>query len=479
MLGYAPFYIYPAPIAALAMLFWLLLQSKNVRLSLAFGLAFGLGLFGTGVSWIYISLHDFGAMPMPLAGIATAAFCLFLALFPATAAWLANKLPIEKRIIALPFLWVLLEWIRLWIFTGFPWLVVGYSQVPYSPLAGLAPIFGVFGVSLAAAVCAALITATFSCLISRKMLVVCLLGFWISGAAFKHIAWSEAEGAPITFSLLQGNVSQDLKWQEDELAPTLDLYYRMSKASRAQLIVLPETALPLLASNLPADYLPALAKHALSNQGNLLVGLAEKLEINKTPHYFNSAISMGAAPEQHYQKSHLVPFGEFIPLKWLLGWVYEELLHIPLTDLSPGFAHQSPMALSGQKVAVNICYEDAFGEEIIRQLPAATLLVNLSNDAWYGNSLAAHQHLQMSQMRAMETSRVMLRATNTGATAAIDRDGRVMAQAPMFKQVSLDGQVQGYQGATPYVRWGNWPMIGLMLLVLGYLYGLSWGRKKK
>ncbi len=475
VLGYAPFYFYPAPIIALVILFGMLHSAASPKQAAILGWAFGMGLFGIGVSWIYISLHDFGEMPLLLAGLATAGFCAFLALFPAAVGWLAGKLPMEKRLVALPFLWVLLEWVRLWIFTGFPWLAVGYSQVPYSPLSGLAPILGVFGVSLAAAMCAALVTATFSNIISRKQLALCLLGFWVSGAALKHIDWSSPSGEPISFSLLQGNIAQDLKWREDSVAPTLDLYYRMVNASNAQLIVLPETALPLLASNLPKDYLPVIAEHAKDNLGNVIIGLAEREVINNEVHYFNSAVSMGTAPEQRYRKSHLVPFGEFIPLKSALGWIYNDLLHIPLTDLSSGPNHQTPLSLTGQKIAVNICYEDAFGEEIIRQLPEATLLVNLSNDAWYGDSLAAHQHLQMSQMRALETSRVMLRATNTGATAVIGRDGRVLSQAPMFKQISLEGQAQGYSGSTPYTRWGNWPVICLILLIPGLL----WVRKKK
>lgn len=475
VLGYAPFYFYPAPIIALVALFGMLHSAANPKQAAVIGWCFGLGLFGTGVSWIYISLHDFGEMPLLLAGLATAGFCAFLALFTAAVGWLAGKLPMEKRLVGLPFLWVLLEWVRLWIFTGFPWLAVGYSQVPYSPLSGLAPILGVFGVSLAAAICAALITAAFRNTISRKRLAFYLLAFWVAGAALKHINWSQPAGEPISFSLLQGNISQDLKWQEDSIAPTLDLYYRMVNASNAQLIVLPETALPLLANNLPKDYLPVIAEHAKDNLGNVIIGMAEREVADGQIRYFNSAVSMGSAPEQHYRKSHLVPFGEFIPLKSALGWIYNDLLHIPLTDLSPGTSHQTPLSLSGQKIAVNICYEDAFGEEIIRQLPEATLLVNLSNDAWYGDSLAAHQHMQMSQMRALETSRVMLRATNTGATAVIGRDGRVLSQAPMFKQVSLEGQTQGYSGSTLYVRWGNWPVICLILLIPGLL----WVRKKK
>ena len=185
--------------------------------------------------------------------------------------------------------------------------------------------------------------------------------------------------------------------------------------------------------------------------------------------------SFDAGKPQIYRKDHLVPFGEFIPLKRMLGWIYNDLLHIPLSDLTSGGAHQRPLDLAGQKIAVNICYEDVFGEEIIRQLPEATLLVNASNDAWYGDSLAAHQHLQMSQVRALETGRMMLRATNTGATAIINPHGEVIAEAPQFSATALTGKAQGYVGTTPYVRLGNWPVISLIFLALGVL----WARKKK
>ena len=192
--------------------------------------------------------------------------------------------------------------------------------------------------------------------------------------------------------------------------------------------------------------------------------------------YYNSMLSVGDAAPQRYRKTHLVPFGEFIPLKGLFGWIYRDWLDIPLNDLARGGFAQQPLAVAGQRVAVNICYEDVFGEEIIRQLPAATLLVNASNDAWYGDSTAAYQHLQISQARALETGRMMLRATNTGATAIIDRDGRVLAALPHFRTRIRQGEAQGYRGSTPYVRFGN----GLFLLMAGLALGglLRVGKKK-
>jgi apolipoprotein N-acyltransferase len=467
--GYAPFYLYPLAILALACLFYLWHRAGSARQGFQLGYCYGLGLYGAGVPWIYVSLHDFGGMPLPLAALSTAGFCAFLALFPAAAGWLAAQFG-SWRLYAMPAAWVLAEWVMNWMFTGFPWLTLGYSQVPHSPLAGLAPVLGVFGVSLAAACCAGLLTAWLDGK-ARRPIIAALLAFWIGSSALKHIEWVQPQGAPISVSLLQGNIAQDLKWKADEIENTLRTYLELARQHPAQLTVLPETAVPLLLHHVPANYLQALAGLARQSGGNLLLGVAEQVDGN----YYNSMVSLGTAASQNYRKVHLVPFGEFIPFKSAIGWIYDDLLHIPLADLSPGKIDQKPLQMAGQRVAVNICYEDVFGEEIIRQLPEATLLVNASNDAWYGRSAAAHQHLQISQTRALESGRMMLRATNTGATAIIDPHGEIIAESPHFTTTALTGQAQGYTGATPYVRWGNWPAISLIFLALGVL----WARKKK
>lgn len=467
--GYAPIGIYPLPILTLAGLFLLLQKAGSARQGTWLGYCYGLGLFGAGVSWIYVSLHDFGGMPMAAAALATGLFCAFLALFPALAVWLGMKFD-RARLLALPAAWVLSEWILNWIFTGFPWMTLGYAQAPAGPLAGFAPLLGVFGVSLAAAACAALIAGWMSGR-PRRWMAGGLMIFWLAGSALKQVAWSEPVGSPLRVSLLQGNIAQDLKWQAEETERTLRTYLELAMAHPAPLIVMPETALPLLLQEVPADYLGLLEQIARDQGGDLLLGAPERAD----GLYYNSMISVGSAPSQTYRKSHLVPFGEFIPFKTAFGWIYRDLLHIPLTDLAPGSPEQRPMQIAGQRVAVNICYEDVFGEEIIRQLPEATLLVNASNDAWYGRSFAAHQHRQISQMRALESARVMLRATNTGATAIISPKGEVVAELPHFTTGALSGEVQGYRGATPYVRFGNWPAITLIVLLLGLL----WGREKK
>ncbi len=459
--GFAPIGIYPLTILGLTGLFYLITKSTHARQVLWIGFCFGLGFFGTGVSWVYVSLHDFGGMPMWMAGLFSLLFCAFLALFHASFAYLAKKS--TPLFIGLPIIWVLGEWIRSWIFTGFPWLNVGYSQIPQSPLAGFAPIFGIYGVSLFVAAIASLIAYSLTKqTISKSRLILVLVCLWLAGSLLKKVEWSSPSAPAFSAVLVQANIPQLQKWQDDAANDIMRQYFNMVQTSQAKLTILPESAMPLLWSDIPSYYLKSLAEHAKSNQGDLLIGAIE----DKQDDYFNSMVSIGVSPTQSYQKSHLVPFGEFIPLKNLIGFIYRDWLNMPLSDLARGNTHPSVLNLAGTYIASNICYEDAFGEEIIRQLPKAEVLVNASNMAWFGNSWAVDQHLQMSQARALESGRMMLRATNTGATAVINHHGEVLAKLPYFKTATLEAEVTPYKGTTPYVRWGNWPII---LLFLAYL----------
>ncbi len=481
--GYAPFGVFPLPVLTLAALFYLWSTAPSPRAAALQGFAYGLGLFLFGVSWVYVSLHDFGAMPAPLAALATFLFCAFLALLPAAAGYGCARARVPRAAacgLLAPAAWTLAEWTRGWILTGFPWLTIGYSQIPASPLAGYAPVVGIYGVTLATAASAGLLVVLWQGVADRmeggssKMAsftlpvsALALFALWGGGLGLKQVAWTEPAGAPVTVSLLQGNVAQDLKWREDRVVPTLDTYRRLTESSTAKLIILPETALPLFLQQVPEDYLDALAAHARAQGGDVLIGIPERIGGG----YYNSVITLGSSPRQAYRKSHLVPFGEFIPLRPLLAGIVGALA-IPLQDFSRGGADQRPLAVAGQRVAVNICYEDAFGEEIIWQLPEATLLVNVSNVAWFGRSLAPQQHLQISRARAMETGRTMLRATNTGMTGVIDPRGELVAAAPEFTTAAVTREVQGHRGATPYVRWGNYAALLLCLALIALAYAL-------
>jgi apolipoprotein N-acyltransferase len=461
--GFAPFDFWPLPMLSLAVLFTLLARTASMRAGFLVGLTWGLGFFIAGVSWIFVSLSVHGGMTAWLAALATFLFCAVLALFPAAVGALQARWPVSpalRLLLLMPLAWGGTEWVRGWLFTGFPWLVAGYSQVPASPLAGYAPLVGVYGVSFLLALIAALLAwsvTTRGRYAQRAWAVVAIVVLGVGGQALRGVAWTTPDGAPTTVALLQGNIPQDLKWQPEKAQATLESYARMATASPAQLIVLPETALPLFESDLPDSYRAGLASLGRKNGGDVLTGVPTGSIAGA---YYNSVISLGAAPSQRYHKVHLVPFGEYIPLKAVWGWVIE-VLHIPLSDFARGAVDQRPLAIGGQRVAANICYEDAFGEEIIRQLPEASVLVNVSNLAWFGDSFAPWQHAQMSQMRALETGRMMLRATNTGVTAIIDARGHVLARLPPFTAGSLSGKIQGYAGSTPYVRWGNAPVLAL------------------
>jgi apolipoprotein N-acyltransferase len=479
--GFAPFDLWPLPLLSLAVLFAGMLRARSTRAGFFVGFVWGLGFFIAGVSWVFVSLSVYGGMAAWLAALATFLFCAFLALFPAMVGALQTYpkghqrwrvSPTLRLLLLIPLAWGVMEWMRGWIFTGFPWLVMGYSQAPASPLAGYAPLVGVYGVSFLLALIAALLAwsvTTRGLLAQRAWAAVAILALGVGGQALRGVAWTTPEGAPTSVALLQGNIPQDMKWQPEKTRATLDIYLRMAAASPAQLIVLPETALPLFEADLPEAYRAELTFLGRQNGGDVLTGLPTGSPYGA---YYNSVTSFGSAPSQRYHKVHLVPFGEYIPLKAVWGWVIE-VLHIPLSDFARGAADQQPLAIGGQRVAANICYEDAFGEEIIRQLPAASVLVNVSNLAWFGDSFAPWQHAQMSQMRALETGRMMLRATNTGVTAIIDAQGHLLASLPLFTAGSLSGTIQGYAGSTPYVRWGNapvqvlWGILGAGLLLVG------------
>ncbi|MBU0687916.1 MAG: apolipoprotein N-acyltransferase [Gammaproteobacteria bacterium] len=466
--SFAPFGMFPLSVVALFVLFRVWYRCENAAQAARAGFTFGMGLFSFGVGWVYVALHDYGYMHPLLAISATLLFAAVNASLPALAGYLLLRFRTTSNVrvlLLMPALWVASEWLRGLLFTGFPWLVFGYSQVPDSPLLGYAPLFGVYGVSLAVAVSAAVLLFVVQVRWSTagKIALGGLSALWLVGGALQHVAWTQPNGEPLKVSLLQGNIAQDEKFSQERLVGSLETYRRLAQSSDARLIIMPETALPLLRHNVPDYYQEILRDHMRQNGGDILIGVFEK----EGERYFNSVYSLGSAESQHYRKDHLVPFGEFIPMRGVLGWFINEVLQIPMGDLTSGGDAQVPLDVAGQKVAVNICYEDVFGEEIIRPLPQATLLVNVTNDAWYGESNAAVQHNQMSQMRALETGRMMLRATNTGVTSIIDTDGQVLAQLPQHEEGVLTAEVQGYVGSTPYVRWGNIAVLILLALMLG------------
>jgi len=468
VLGFSPIDFFPATLGALAVLVHLWVRAASPGAAFRLGFFFGLGLYGAGVSWVYVSLNRFGAMPAPLAATATLGYCAFLALFPALAGWVQARIardsePPEalRAALLIPAAWVLLEWPLCWFLTGFPWLAIGYTAID-DPLSGFAPVGGVYAVSLALAVaagllwCIALGRARWVAAGALALVLAC-------GYGLRAKEWTTPVGAPLRVALLQGNVPQEMKFDPARYARILETYAQLAEASSAKLIVLPETAVPRFLDLVDPAFTERLKAAAVRNGGDLLLGVPVRSAPDR---YLNSVISLGVSPSLRYDKVHLVPFGEFVPPGF--GWIVR-VLSIPLADFSLGATDQRPMAVAGQRVALNVCYEDAYGAEIIRQLPEATLLVNVSNVAWFGDSLAPAQHLQIARMRALETGRVYLTAANTGITAAIWPDASVRAQMKQFVQGQVDVDVRGYSGATPYVRFGDWPTVLLALLALGFV----------
>ena len=469
--AFAPIGFFPIALLSFA---WLihLWAGASPRRAFWTGFLFGLGLFGAGVSWVYVSLSQFGGMPAPLAALATFLFCALLAAFTGGAGWLQARIPASEPVRALlliPAAWTLFEWLRSWVFTGFPWLAAGYATTGW-PLQGFAPVLGVFGASF---LVVSLAGKLWWFARRRKTLVLVPIALvFVIGQVLRAVDWTNPVGEPISVALLQGNVGQEMKFRPEQYARTLETYARLAEQSSARLVVLPETALPQFLDRIDPGYLARLEAAARGNNGDLLVGVPYRSADN----YYNSVISLGTSPRQIYHKTHLVPFGEFVPplFGWVMNW-----LKIYLGDFARGGPDQPPLAVAGQQVAVNVCYEDAFGDDIGRRAARATLLANMSNVAWFGDSLAPSQHLQIARLRAIETGRVHLAATNTGVTAAIDRDGAVLARLPQFTEGRLETVVQGYTGVTPYMRFSDWPIVILSLGLLATAAFVAWRRQRR
>ena len=427
--------------------------------------------------WLFVSMHRFGGMSAWIAVLAVIALGLVLGAFAAFAlgagTWLRQRFGSPAAVgalLILPSFWALGEWLRGWLFTGLPWVVSGYAHTG-SPLAGFAPVVGVFGIGWLAAIAAGCVAyLPFRQKRGRILSLLLLIAIFTTGYALTNVRWTQPSGQPISVRLLQTNVPQEMKFERAQIESMLALNHGMITEAPADLVATPETAIPLMAQRLPSNYLPQLTEFAHKTSSHLLLGIPI---YDDAVDYTNSVIGIApdARPNYRYDKHHLVPFGEFVPtgFRWFMN-----LMRIPLGDFSRGAAVQPPFAVKDQWVLPNICYEDLFGEEIADQIaashyadkPQATILLNLSNIAWFGDTIALPQHLQISQMRAMETGRPMLRATNTGLTAIIDPHGKVAAQLPPYARATLTAQVQGTTGVTPYILYGNAIAIALALLPL-------------
>jgi apolipoprotein N-acyltransferase len=407
-----------------------------------------------------------------------------LAAFVALAGFLAARCFRTRGAVAalvtLPALFVLCEWLRGWAFTGFGWLSAGYSQTN-SWLMGYAAVLGVHGISWAVLVTAGALatlathvvrlvrsrrggpeggTATGARALASRGPLGALVTFavvWGLGLGFGARAWTAPQSAALDVALVQGDIAQDTKWKPEQLVDTLELYARLTRENvGADLIVWPEAAVPTL-YDYPSvkSYLDGVRRSAAGS--TVLLGILRDNPGTSDDSFQNALLAL-TEPPQLYLKRHLVPFGEYFPVPdFIRTWM--RMMNLPSSDAVAGSAVQPSILVGDERIAVTICYEDVFGAEQLRYLPAATLLVNVSNDAWFGDSIAPHQHRQIAQVRAAEAGRYLLRATNTGITAVIDPRGRVVATLPQFAVGVLKQTVRGYTGATPYARWGNWLVV--------------------
>ena len=475
--------------------FWLLHRTRTAREAALTGGAFGFGNFVTGVWWLYVSMHHYGGMAPALAAAAVLLFTSYLALYPALAGyawhWCCNRVrqrPVghfQRWFSGLTFAsaWALGEWLRGLVFTGFPWLASGYTQVD-GLLGGFAAIGGVYAVGWLLAWCATLLVDALSALFAvqpgqRRMTAIaaplaCFAVVLALGAVAQHHAWTKPVRAPLTVRLLQGNVEQTMKYEQSGVDQSVALYQQLITAAPADLIITPETAIPLLIQQLPADFGRTVRDFAGRTGSYVLFGaLGAKLDDTGRPYDITNSVfgvDPGTRLLYRYDKNHLVPFGEFVPRGF--HW-FVQLMNIPLGDASRGPPVQDAFVVHGEPLAPDICYEDIFGEEIARTLRdqpnRAGILVNSTNLGWFGNTVALEQHLQMARMRALETGRPLLSASNNGITAVIDPHGTVSARLAPFTVGSLSATVQGMAGLTPYISWGNIPVcvISLLILLLG------------
>ncbi|TBU90081.1 apolipoprotein N-acyltransferase [Stutzerimonas kirkiae] len=472
-LALAPFDIWPLAVLSIALLYHCL-RELSPRQAAWRGWLYGFGLFASGVSWVYVSIHDFGAASPALAGLLTLGFVAGLALFFALLGWLwsgwlrRGQAPLADAL-AFAALWLALDMLRGWILTGFPWLYVGYSQLD-GPLAGLAPIGGVWLPTFVIALSAALL-ANLPCLLRARRGAIAGLALlfapWLLGLALGQYAWTEPKGAPLSVAAIQGNIEQSMKWDPRKLEQQLVLYRDLSFASRrSDLIVWPETAVPVFREQ-ASGYLALLDDFARQRDAALVTGLPLRQPNQRGEmRYYNGLTVLGLG-ERTYLKQKLVPFGEYVPLQELLRGLIA-FFDLPMSDFARGQPDQPPLLAKGYNIAPYICYEAVYPDFAASLAAASDLLLTVSNDAWFGRSIGPLQHLQMAQMRALEAGRWMIRATNNGITVLIDPKGRISERAPQFEQAVLYGEVTPMQGLTPFLRWRSWPLGLLCALLLAH-----------
>ncbi|GAB4391733.1 MAG: apolipoprotein N-acyltransferase [Gammaproteobacteria bacterium] len=478
-LAFAPINFTGCALIGLTIWFYFL-QKSTPRRAFWGSWFFGLGFFGLGVSWVYISINVYGHTPALLAFILTISFIMLLALLPAIQGWLCVRVcryssKASLLLMALPASWLLFEVLRSSLATGFPWLLLGYSQVD-KPLQGLLSVIGVLGTSWVVALLAGALAFWMTCAKRFPPWQTIVIGCVVVMAAwFTHDkSWTHINTEhSLKVSLVQGNIPQDVKWSPSYVQTTLDRYFNLTldNINHQQIIIWPEAAIPVLYEQAQI-FINDLMQLSRQYNATIITGIpmtannTSTPQINNDEYYYNTVISLGAQPNR-YIKRHLVPFGEYLPFKKLLHGLIN-FFDLPMSDFIPGPRHQVALEINHTKIAPFICYEIAYAN-LVREslaLSNAGLLLVVTNDAWFGHSFAAAQHLQIAQARARETGRYLLFVANTGITAIIKPDGNIDKQLPMFRTGVLNGEVYAVTGHTPWMRWGHSWIIGLAVIVV-------------
>ena len=473
-LAFAPFGLFPVAFASLAALFLAWRGSRTPRRAFLRGWLFGVGTFGAGVSWVYESFA-FANVSGPLAFVLTVGLVACLALYPAVLGWIVARVAPAgdaSRLLAVyPAGWTLWEWLRGWAFTGFPWLQVGYAQID-GPAAGWLPVLGAHGVGALVAYVAGGIAFVLHRRDGRAaVLLVAAAAILGIGVRLADVGWVRPAGPPVEVAIVQGNIAQDQKWRPEMQGPTLERYTSLTREHfDADLVVWPESAIPAFFDT-RREFTHGLLREAVHRGSAVVTGVP--VRDGPAGPYLNAVAMLGREPG-FYFKRRLVPFGEYMPFAFVVRPVVEAL-GIRMADFSPGPREQEPIRLGPHVLGVSICYEIAFSSAVRLDLPQAALLVTVSNDAWFGDSIGPHQHLEIARVRAAETGRWLVRATNTGLSAVVSPRGALRGVLPQFEVAADTFEVVPMRGETPYVRFGDGPV--LVVLAVWLAAGLVRSRR--
>ncbi len=473
----APYGYWVLALLSPAVLYALLLPKMTDKRAFAIGEAYGMGLWCVGAFWLYTSIHTYGDTPMPLALLAIGGMGLLMGLFHALMAVLFNRF-VGKQPFAFASLWVLQEWLKTWVLTGFPWLFVGYAFTEQYWLSSLAPVFGVFAITFVAVLLSASFIET---LRRRAEFLVVTAGLLLVSVMLWLIdpQWTQAkDNKPLKVAMIQGNIPQDIKWLTEYQNETLEIYAKLSQKEwqTQDMVIWPESSIPMFQTQ-AWGFITQVAKVAYDNDTTWVTGipfkdeLAYKPETDPYPPFYNSVVALGAKGEGLYKKQRLVPFGEYIPLEGMLNLFPNLAGSQEIMSYSRGSNKQQPLKVQDNNMGVAVCYEVAYPETTRHNAKNTDFLLTISNDAWFGTSAGPLQHLQMVQMRSLETGRWFLRATNTGVTAIINEKGQIIQQVPQFERTVLRGEVQSRIGETPFMKLGELPMliVSVILIILSVL----------